>query len=512
MLRTTVAIGVAVSVAWVGRARADGPSPCAAVTEHRRDTVIVLTPPSTFTICHDGHAEESVVTERAVYFEVIPTLASRMFDFRIHGQTGNFAPIGLSVWQELATKIATKLRDLDHSGELMADIIVPMDAGSAAQSPLRPLAAARARYLADVTPRYLEALHAVYGEARELVTVASVVRKWCGALGTESPGALAGDAELAARCAGPELRQDAMESVVDSFEALAKKEGQDRAHARDLALNAIAHPEDAAAVTEAVRALDTARVSSNAVVAAAHALRESSSALASDIATLRVSLRSMDSMRPGVATYLTTYSNAGNAELQVDTTPADLSAVTSGDIPAHTGLSTGRFPIVGRHYLDLEAGVGWTGGVPNVPYSNPVNGVQTIQTRPVDEFVGLAMIELEPLRFPWPERPLAGIVRLPTLSIPFTRNPTQNFFIGGGLGWTGVGSINFGPYFLRETTLRQGFVPNEQLPVGTGIGAATVANLEVGYYFSASVDLLGLFHVFVPVHAPTIDAVTGKEK
>jgi hypothetical protein len=515
MLRTVVGGGLGL-VLWVGpsgEARADtAPSPCDAVKEHRHDTVIVLRPPSTFTICHDGSPSEAVVTGRPVYFEVVPTPASRMFDFRIHGQAHPWAPVGLSVWQDLATKIASKLRDLDHSGELIADIVVPLDAGSAPQSPLRPLATARTRYLADVTPRYLDALHSVYSEARELTVVSNVVRKWCGALGTEAPGALSGDVELAARCAGPELREGTMEQVIDDFEAAAKKESADRAHARDLALNAVAHPDDAAAVSEAVRALDAARLSSNAVVAAAHTLRESSTALARDVATLRVTLRSMDSIRPGAVTYLTTYSNAGNAELEVDTSPADLSALTSGDVPTHAGSATGRFPVYGRHYIDIEAGVGWTGGVPNVPFDNKVNGVETIQTRPVNEFVGLAMIELEPLRFLWPERPIAGVLRLPTLSIPFTRDPTQNFFIGGGLGWTGVGSLNFGPYFLRETTLRPGFVPNQQLPSGTGIAAATVANLEVGYYLSASVDLLGLVHLFWQPHTPTIDAVSGKEK
>ena len=56
----------------------------------------------------------------------------------------------------------------------------------------------------------------------------------------------------------------------------------------------------------------------------------------------------------------------------------------------------------------------------------------------------LALVELEPARFLWPDRPLAGLLRFPVLGLPFTRDPTQNFFAGGGLGWTGVGSIVVG--------------------------------------------------------------------
>ena len=303
-----------------------------------------------------------------------------------------------------------------------------------------------------------------------------------------------------------------MQQIVDDFDAGAKKESAARNRARDAALGAIAHPEDGKGVAEAVRQLDDARVAANAVVATAHTLRESSAALARDVAALRVSLRSIDTLHPGVPTYLSTYSNEGNAELEIDASPMDAASLSLGDVPERAGKRTGRFPIIGRHYLDIEAGLGWTAGVPNVPYATVINGHQVIQTKPVDEFVGLALVELELLRFAMPERPFAGVLRLPTIAIPFTRDPTQNFFIGGGLGWTGVGSVNFGPYFLREVTLRDGFAANQQLPAGTPIGAATVAGLRVGYFFSASVDLVGLFHLFVPSHAPTIDAVTGREK
>ena len=75
-----------------------------------------------------------------------------------------------------------------------------------------------------------------------------------------------------------------------------------------------------------------------------------------------------------------------------------------------------------------------------------------------------------------------------------------------------VGSIVAGPYLLRELTLRDGFGDGQALPNGTTIQAATVPGLRVGYFLSASIDLIGLFHVFFPGHTTSIDGATGKEK
>jgi hypothetical protein len=487
-------------------------SPCDAVREHTRDTVIVFQPPSTFTICRDGSVESGAVTDRSVYLELVPTPGPRMFDFRVRGNPSDWSPAGLGAWEALTSKIAGKLRDLDHSGEPIADLVVPLDPPSTSVAPLRPLAAARTRYLADVTPRYLEALHSVRADARELPVVAGVVRRWCSALAPEAPGALSAETEVRALCASPEVREGAVERVLAEFESAADKERAESSRARDAALAALAHPDDAKGVADAVHALDDARAAANAVVAAAHALRESSHVLARDVATLHIALRSLDTIRPGVPVYLSTYATPGNAELEIETSPSDISAVGTDLAHGTRGKATARFPIFGRHYLDIEAGLGWTAGVPQSPYVTNIQGNQVIQSKPVDEFVGLALVELEALRFLWPERPLAGLLRFPVVGIPFTRDPTSNFFVGAGLGWTGVGSVSAGPYLLRETTLRQGFAADQILPPGVPFGATTVAGVRTGYFVSASVDLVGLFHLVVPNRVPTIDASTGKEK
>jgi hypothetical protein len=200
---------------------------------------------------------------------------------------------------------------------------------------------------------------------------------------------------------------------------------------------------------------------------------------------------------------------AGNALLVVEVKPAEASAEP---VPEHEESSaTFHFSVVDRHYLDFEAGLGITGGLPKIPSVVAKNGANVIQGGDVDQFVGLALVELEPLRIPWPDAPLAGVLRFPVLGVPLSRDPTQNFFVGAGLGWTGVGSLVAGPYLLRELTLRDGFALNESLPAGTSLGAATQPTLQVGYFVSASIDLLGLFHVFAPVHPPPLDAATGRQ-
>jgi hypothetical protein len=488
------------------------PSPCASVQEHVRDTVIVFEPPAKFTICRGGSQQDDVVTGRPVYLQVTPTPGSDMFDFRVRGQGNAWTPTGLSAWQEQATHVTDGLRDLEHAASPISDIPVPLEAQPGAGSPLRGLASARSRYVTDVTPRYLETLHSVRAEARELPVIGSVVRRWCRELGSETASRASVEAGLRARCAGPELKEGALEHDVETFEADATVFDRARDRARETLVAAIAHPDDANGVTEAVKALDDARRTAAVAVTAAHGLRDSSRALARDVAELRAALRSIDALHPGVPTYLSTYASAGNAELEVDARPVEIAVAGSDAVHANDGKTVGRFPIVGRHYVDIEAGLGLSGGTPQIPYVENVSSVATIQGKPVDQLVGLALVELEPARFLWPDRPLAGLIRFPVLALPFTRDPTQNFFAGAGLGWTGVGSIVAGPYLQYELTLRDGYSIGQALPAGTPIAAATQQGLRVGSFVSASVDLLGLFRLFVPGHGDAIDAATGKEK
>ncbi len=483
---------------------------CAGTQDRQHDTVIVYQPPSTFTICRGGAAQNDVVAGRPVYFEVARTAGSGMFDFRIHGQATEWTATGLRAWHALVRRVTRALHTMADASEPISSLAIPPETASSSASPLRPVAAARARYLGEVTREYREALMEGRVEAPDLPVAAGAARKWCGEL--EQAGGLPMGPELHARCSGAELREGVIDHELEAFEEAAGKFDAARTRAREATMTAIARPEDGTAVSDAVKALDAARGAAASTLAAAQVLRSSSAQLGRDVATLRAVVRSQGAVQPGAPTYLATFATPGNAELEIDVSPVDIDSADDDASRNAAGKTTARFPIVGRHYLDLEAGLGFTAGLPQIPTLLTQSGSTTVQGRPVDEFVGLALLELEPARFLWPDQPLAGVLRLPVLGVPFTRDPTQNFFVGAALGWTGVGSITAGPYLLRELTLKEGLTTGQTLPAGTLLEAVAEPVLQVGYFVSASVDLLGLFHVFFPEHAPVIDATTGKEK
>jgi hypothetical protein len=317
---------------------------------------------------------------------------------------------------------------------------------------------------------------------------------------------------LAQRCTAAELRPEGLERAVDGWTRAADDFEVHHALARDALVAALAQPDDAAAASAAVRTLDQARTAATSVASQAVSLQPLAKAMAQDALVLRAAIASLNAQRPGVPAYLATYEEAGNAWLEIEAAPLHLEAAGIDAQESEHSAASFRFAIVGRHYLDLEAGLGVTGGLPSIPTLGMQGGTNVVQGKPVDEFVGLALVELEPLRIPWPDRSLAGVLRFPVLGIPLSRDPTQNFFAGAGLGWTGVGSIVAGPYLLRELTLRDGFSSGDALPTGTSFDAATHPTLQVGYFASASIDVLGLLHLFLPARAPTIDAVTGMER
>jgi hypothetical protein len=362
-----------------------------------------------------------------------------------------------------------------------------------------------------VTTRFMEALDDLRANLDELPVIAGVEHQWCDDLKNAALSS-SSRADLAAHCGGAELQLGIIEHAVDDFSKATHDFDDKHALARDALIVALARPDDSVAVSAGVQALDHARASAVSVTAQAIGLQPLAKAVSHDADTLHAIIASVNALRAGIPFYLATYDEAANGLLEIDAVPLhrEAAGVEAKD-NAHSSASF-RFSIVGRHYVDLEAGVGATGGLSQIPTLGVQGGVNVIQGKPVDEFVGLALVELEPLRIPWPDRPLAGILRFPVVGIPLSRDPTQNFFVGAGIGWTGVGSISAGPYLLRELTLRDGFAQNQVLPANTSFDAATHPSLNVGYFVSASIDLIGLFHVFVPLHVPTVDAGTGIER
>jgi hypothetical protein len=313
------------------------------------------------------------------------------------------------------------------------------------------------------------------------------------------------------RCADESAREPAVNREVSAFDAARHRFRAAQTAARQALIASDVDPTNATAAAAAVKALDAARESAEQLIAEAAALAPMAKALSGDAVLLRRIVHSAGALRPGEVVYLGSYGHAGNAVLELDVHPltVTMAGIDSGQ---ENGTVTYRFVIVDTHYVDVEFGIGATAGVPAIPNLATSNGMTIVQGRPVDEFLALFTFELEPLRFFAVDKPWAGLLRLPVLGIPVTRDPTQNFLIGAGLGWTGVGSITAGPYLVRESTLNSGVTQGQPLPVGSSLAGITHTQLQTGWFISASIDLVGVYHLVVPRHLKTFDAATGTEK
>ncbi len=491
----------------IGSARAEDAGVCATVPARYRDrAVIVFQPPSSFIICRGGSAQEDVIAGRPVYLMLSATQHSSTFDFSVHGRAAEPGPSGLGAVHEKAVNVANQLAALADSGATIADMDIPP-----APTATRPLVAARMLYLGYVTPRFHATLDAIGSDADTLLKIAGIVSRWC----DEAPEQDRPQSRLAerlrTRCADESAREPVVVRAVAAFDHARHRFRALQETARQTLIDSDVDPTNATAATAAIRALDAARAAAMDLLADARTLVPIAKALAGDAVLLRRIVHAAGVLRPREVVYLATYSHAGNAILELDVHPlaVTIAGIDSGQ---ESGTITHRFAVVDTHYIDVEFGVGVTGGVPPVPNLATANGMTVVQGRPLDEFVALALLELEPLRFFDVDKSWAGLLRLPVLAVPLSRDPTQNFFIGAGIGWTGVGSITAGPYFVRETTLNAGIVEGQPLPVGSSLTGVTHTQLQTGYFISASIDLVGVFHLIVPRHLRTFDAATGAEK
>ncbi len=476
------------------RARAD--SACDAVTAHRKDTVIVFTPPSSFAICNDGSEETDVVVGRRVFLQLVPNAGTAMFRFRVHGQAAEPKVTGLRTMRKQTRALADTLGELSHSSERISALSVGAEGG--------PLGGSRTRYLGVVTSGFSDALAGSRTNLHDLSDATRVVDRWCRELRSAGDG----NPELRDACGSTRAPGDVAREVTQ-FERSAATFDAARDLARESLVTSSAHPDDADAAANAAKLLDLARGTATTLVTEAGSLASTARSVADSLGELRTAIGALGALRPGAPSYLATYGEAGNAILRIDTIPIGIDVDDRSEDETNASF---RFPVVGRHYFDVEVGAGVTGGLPDIPTVTTSGNAPIIDCKPVDEFLALALVELEPFRFGWPDKPLAGLLRFPVIGIPLSRDPTQNFFVGAGIGWTGIGSITAGPYLLRELTLNPGHDYGDALPAGSTLGSVTSPNVNVGFFVSASVDVVGLFRLFVHEHEPTLDAATGRER
>lgn len=479
---------------------------CAAVARQTDATVIAYEPPSSFTICRAGKVEGDVVEGRPVYVQLVARPGVGLLRFHVHGRATGVEPTGLRAAAGRIDHLHAGLRELASSPQTIEAAIGagPAPAGAVDQS--------RALYVGLVTPRFHESLSAIAEPLDQLAPEAAMLARVCGELGSGRDASPLVASELAQRCGDPRSAPAAVEKEVATM--LARIDGFRAARdvAREALVAARAKPDDPAAQSRAVAALDQARRGASDVIEQARHLAPLAASIASEAALLREAVRgSVGTLVPGVSYYLTRFSRGGMASLQIDAEPIELLPGADATVKTpeanEASSESFRFPVVALHFIDVEAGVGATGGplVPDVGVRGVIGGSD------IDEFVGLALVELEPARFLWPDHPLAGLLRFPVIGVPFTRDPTRNFFGGAGIGWTGIGSISAGPYFFRGLALDSGYSVGQTVGPGQSLESITSAQLRVGYFVSASVDLLGLAHLFFTPREAQLDATTGSE-
>ncbi len=511
MPRTTLLALCLVSIPAVG-ARADEGEMCAAVSA-RNETVIAFRPPSSFAICRHGRELDDVMVGDAVHLELLPTALTDLYLYRVGGGTVP-GPSGLSLWSRHALAAADVLDALANSSLPVSAIPPPPWEAVPGDGATRALVAARQLYLGVVTDRFYTGLSELTGHLSQLEEMSAGLSSWCRHIAAKEHLSTRMAEQAAERCTEEAMSRKAYEDDLAALQlSMAEFRGL-RDRARTALLDDAALPSPKAAAL-AIETLVAGRSVAERIVELAARLGPASRRLARNAAVLRVVLRSFGALKAGEPVLLARYDRPGNAVLDVEGLALDLVArgnalgredPTPEVEPVH---ATFHFSVLDTHFLDLTLGLAYTGGAPDRPTISTVNGNATVTSQPVDEFVALLLAELEPLRFVWPDKPLAGLLRFPVVGIPLTRDPTQNFFVGAGIGWSGVASLDFGPYLLREAVLAPGVSYGQTVPSGTSVNQVTNANLQVGYFVSANIDLLGLYHFFVRPQIVGLDAATG---
>lgn len=501
-------IPTAVIGLWTARANAAESGVCQKTLNQTAETTIVFEPPATFTICRDGHDEDDVVTGRPIYVEVAAD-EHTMFRFSVHGLSSQPQRTGLTHLARRSHTMAQNLHQLADSVETVTE--TPVRSPPASQeSPQRSVDRV------VETTRFHDTLAAIERESFDLGEAAATLATWCGEVTRNPilPAAL--DQAVRDKCA--RVRAEDVRKRTSTF---LETIGAFRA-AREEAWGALiatgtqppddhgaeGNPKTAGSAVERTRELAIAlRRQARELAPVAEQIAETSG-------LVHEAVRGAGSaLRIGVPFLIGKLEHSGFAVLQIDESPVVLSRAAEDweETEQETISRRFRFAVVSPHYVDIEAGIGLVAGVPGVPATTTRGGTTVLASKSVSQFVGLALVELEPIRFFHPDKPLAGVLRFPVIGIPLNRDPTQNYFVGAGLGWTGIGSITAGPFITREASFAQGYADGQTLPSGVSLANVTSPAYQVGYFASASIDLLGLVHLFIPVHEPTFDIITGAD-
>jgi hypothetical protein len=163
-----------------------------------------------------------------------------------------------------------------------------------------------------------------------------------------------------------------------------------------------------------------------------------------------------------------------------------------------------RFQPEPRPLFDLGVSLVYSGGLPDHPALQGRVGQQQLAPDRTSGLVGGVELALNPLSFTNLTIPVT--VNLPTIIVPFTLNPLQNYLIGAGIGFEDLGSVDFGVH-LGLTR-----IPNAATPYGYTFDTSPIhinnvthpGPLAGGYFVGLSLNLVGVVRLIVGQMHPDV--------
>ncbi len=189
------------------------------------------------------------------------------------------------------------------------------------------------------------------------------------------------------------------------------------------------------------------------------------------------------------------------------------SAEAAAEKPEEREILVDRFQPASRNYVDIGLAVMYSAGLPDHPALAGQLGKQQLVQQQTAGFNGGVLVSLEPLEFTRIADPWAQLLHFPTIIIPFTIDPTHNYFIGAGLGIFDVASIDVGAHLSLTRVPAPGNSYGETFTTSPiDINHVTQAGpIAGGYFVSLSVDLVGVVHLIVDQLKPTVRDVQSNE-
>jgi hypothetical protein len=535
--------------------------PCMATAGHHAYTIL-LDSGGHFFHCREGEETETPpVSEERVVLQLPPVDPSEPYRFRLVNP-GNVAPVHphrlFSRQLDLGQLLEDTLHDLAESNQGLPaaeppplaepskeaagkeptkettkekqhirEILTPIPLANSAADALKEVNQRRSALLEVMTPQFSEAVRQILRGLPVVEATAGETDAVCHVKESALPsGPL--KAAIDQRCAkgGPgKTLLAAIKPFVESAAAFSSARHGARLALLDLSTKPTTPAEQSAAAKETAAALQKATAAARALIELAPQTAKDVQQYVRDLGFLQLALSIPPSAAEGRRIPLgrfpaaSLFSAPAIYQLSVSREPSALFDLAGSEQAepqqevTHEVL-VDRFEPVAHRYLNIELGLAYSTGLPDHPDLSGRLGDQTLTPVKTQGFVGGILASLEPMEFGYAEYPWSGLLRFPTIMIPFTLNPLSNYFVGGGIGWNDVGSINVGVH-LAVTT-----VPGDGTPYGTTFKTSPILLDHVtqagpvagGFFISASLDILGIIHLFFEQEQPKVrDVYSGGE-